>query len=97
VCDVDVVCCGLQLDDQVDHYHVPDRRSWQDLFCTPNQLNKVWHVWPGSNDFRSFIKPLIGKPLDVGHEAIGCRSSAKTSIDPVELADVAIHSHVGHL
>ena len=34
-----------------DHYHVPDHRSWYDLFCTLNQLNKVWHVWPGSNDF----------------------------------------------
>ena len=34
-----------------DFYHVPDHRSWQDLFCTPNQLNKVWHVWSGSNDF----------------------------------------------
>jgi len=21
------------------------------MFCTLNQLNKVWHVWPGSNDF----------------------------------------------
>jgi len=23
-----------------DHYHVPDHRSWYDLFCTLNQLNK---------------------------------------------------------
>ena len=35
-----------------------------------NQLNKVWHVWPGSNDFRSFMKPLI-------REAIGCGSFMK--------------------
>ena len=21
------------------------------MFCALNQLNKVWHVWPGSNDF----------------------------------------------
>jgi hypothetical protein len=32
-------------------HHVPDHRSWEDLFCTLNQLNKAWHVWPGSNDF----------------------------------------------
>jgi ABC-type sugar transport system substrate-binding protein len=35
--------CGGRLSRQ-DHYHVPDHRSWQDLFCTLNQLNKVWHV-----------------------------------------------------
>ena len=31
-------------------YHVPDHRSWWDLFseptCSLNQLDKVWHVWP---------------------------------------------------
>jgi hypothetical protein len=28
------------------------------------QLNKVGHVWPGSNDFRSFMKPLIREAMD---------------------------------
>jgi len=65
---------------------VTGSRSWRLvlLFCTLNQLNKVWHLWPGSNDF------------------IGAPSNAikwcwwRWEIHPVELADVAIHSHVGH-
>ena len=61
---LDVVICEA-LDEVIsDRFHCkakpprnnPSRnnslyRSWQDLFCTLNQLNKVWHEWPGSNDF----------------------------------------------
>ena len=38
-------CGGGRLSRQ-DPYHVPDHLSWQDLFYTLNQLNKVRHVWP---------------------------------------------------
>ena len=121
-----------------DHYHVPDHtvvgvgHMWPGSndfrsFMNPlireaigcgSFMKPLGHMWPGSNDFRSFMNPLIReaigcgsqlaavhgmKPLDVSHlvheaigsglsttttaggssrdEAIGCKSSARTSTE----------------
>ena len=36
------------------------------MFCALNQLNKVWHVWPGSNDFHWMCQTNWPVELDFG-------------------------------
>jgi hypothetical protein len=52
-----------------DPYHVPNHHSWWDLFYILNQLNKVRHVRPGSNDFMDTQSSFI--PLTYASTYIG--------------------------
>ena len=51
------------------------------MFCALNQLNKVWHVWPGSNDFHwMWVSIAIGQsnwPVELDLEELFFHLRAK--------------------
>ena len=46
------------------------------LFCTLNQLNKVWHVWPGSIHGALVVELVAAKPGCSPHRKIAGLSAA---------------------